>query len=116
MGGMLTRLKWLKRTIGWLGLGLFLSAPFEQMMPDDCDGHVAITSAVAGQPGPGHAPSSSHLPTAPHTCHDLHNHGGFAVAVALGLVPPATVVAPERVAARIHPTTAAHESFRPPIA
>ena len=114
---MLTRLKCLKRAVGWLGLALFLCGSFEALMPDDCDGHVANVSIGGDHPlSPDHGPSSGHPPSAPHTCHDLHNHGGFAVVVAPALIPPATFAAIEQATARVHPTSAAHDTFRPPIA
>lgn len=114
---MLTRLMWFKRPVGWLGLVLFLAGPFEALTPDDCDGHVVnVTVGADHSFGPDHTPSSGHPSSAPHTCHDLHNHGGFAVVDTPALIPPATFAAIEEATARVHPTAAAHETFRPPIA
>lgn len=114
---MMTRLIWLKRAVGWLGLVLFLAGPFEALTPDDCDGHVPTADLGADHSvTPDHGSPAGHPSSAPHTCHDLHNHGGFAVVVAPALIPPATSATIEQAIARVYPTSAAHETFRPPIA
>ncbi len=113
---MLSRLRFLKRAVGWLGLVLFLTGPLESLMPDDCDGHVPTADLSAHHPvAPDHGSPAGHPSSAPHTCHDLHNHGGFAVVVMPAVVLPATLATLEEAAPRVHLATAAHETFRPPI-
>ncbi|MFN0178269.1 MAG: hypothetical protein ACKVZ0_05680 [Gemmatimonadales bacterium] len=85
---------WTRRLFGWLWVALFLSAPLELLVPDDCDGHLGITSVSAGTSQS--AVPSGHLPSSPHTCHDLHGHGGLVGAVEPVLLSAAVLDEPSR--------------------
>lgn len=92
---------------------LILGVPAEQLIPDDCDGHLGAIVCTGSQ---SDIPASGHLPSTPHVCHDLHGHGNPTLGTEQISIPATRCISQGLTSRPVRtPIPPISEALRPPI-